>query len=135
MQLYVPETAHFVTLLAGTGQLLVRTSIYGVVINLLHSMYLSKTSTGEATVSPEIQSLLDECASPKTLKMFGLRKPTSTSDYAVYDPPSDKQYLDSLEQLSLLLARFMEATAGSRGKNYSFTPDVSRLIFCACQLC
>lgn len=114
-QLYVPETAHFVTLLAGSGQLLVRTSIYGVVVNLLHSMYLVKTNSGEATVSPEIQSLLDECASSKTLKMFGLRKPTPTSDYAVYDPQNDKQYLESLEQLSLLLARIMDVTAGSRG--------------------
>ncbi|KAI0089247.1 hypothetical protein BDY19DRAFT_1089227 [Irpex rosettiformis] len=113
-QLYVPETAHFVTLLAGTGQLLVRTSIYGVVVNLLHSMYLVKSPSGEATVSPEVQSLLDECASSKTLKTFGLRKPTPTSDYTVYDPPNDKQYLESLEQLSLFLARFMEATAGSR---------------------
>ncbi|KAI0686496.1 hypothetical protein BC835DRAFT_1523052 [Cytidiella melzeri] len=113
-QLYIPETAHFVSLLAGTGQLLVRTSIYGAVVNLLHSMYLAKTSTGETTVSPEIQALLEECATPKTLKMFGLTRPTPTSDYAVYDSPNDKQYLDSLEQLSLFLARLMEVTAGSR---------------------
>ncbi|KAI0340881.1 hypothetical protein BDW22DRAFT_1485833 [Trametopsis cervina] len=113
-QLYIPETAHFVSLLAGTGQLLVRTSVYGVVVNLLHSMYLVKSASGESTVSPEIQALLEECATPKTLKMFGLRKPTPTSDYAVWDPPNDKQYLESLEQLSLLLAKFMEAAAGSR---------------------
>lgn len=114
-QLYVPEAAHFVSLLAGTGQLLVRTSVYGVVVNLLHSIYLTKSATGESTVSPQIQALLDECATPKTLKMFGLRRPTPTSDYVVYDPPNDKQYLESLEQLSLLLTRIMEATAGSIG--------------------
>lgn len=115
-QLYVPEAAHFVSLLAGTGQLLVRTSVYGVVVNLLHSMYLAKSAAGESTVSPEIQALLHECAAPPTLKMFGLRRPTPTSDYAQYDPVNDMQYLESLEQLSLLLVRIMEATAGSRGR-------------------
>ena len=115
-QLYVPEAAHFVSLLAGTGQLLVRTSVYGVVVNLLHSMYLAKSASGETSVSPEIQALLTECAAPATLKMFGLRRPTPTSDYALYDPVSDMQYLTSLEHLSLLLVRIMEATAGSRGE-------------------
>jgi hypothetical protein len=115
-QLYVPETAHIISLLAGTGQLLVRTSVYGIVVNLLHSIYLAKTSTGETTVSPEIQTLLEECASSKTLKIFGLRRHTPTSDYTLYDPPNDKQHLELLEQLSLLLLRVMEVTAGSRGQ-------------------
>lgn len=119
-QLYVPEAAHFVSLLAGTGQLLVRTSVYGVVVNLLHSMYLAKSNAGESSGSPEIQELLHECATPPTLKLFGLRRPTPTSDYVLYDPAGDSQYLKSLEQLSLLLVRIMEVTAGSRGM-YSFT--------------
>lgn len=113
-QVFVPECAHFVSLLAGTGQLLVRTSVYGMVVNQLHSTYLARSTSGEGTATPEIQSLLDEFASAETLKIFGLIRPTPTSDYAVYDPANDRQYLDGLEKLAQLLARVMETLAGSK---------------------
>ena len=49
------------------------------------------------------------------MKIFGLSKPTPTSDYVVYDPPNDRQYLDNLEKLSILLVRLMSAISGSTG--------------------
>lgn len=113
-QVFVPECAHFVSLVAGTGQLLVRTSVYGMVVNQLHSTYLARSTSGEGAATPEIQSLLDEFATTETLKIFGLIRPTPTSDYAVYDPLNERQYLENLEKLAKLLARVMEALAGSR---------------------
>lgn len=118
--IFVPESAHFVSLVAGTGQLLVRTSVYGMLVNQLHSAYLARSASGDANTTPEIQSLLDEFATARTLKVFGLMRPTPTSDYAVYDPPNDRQYLENLEKLSILLSRVMEALAGSQCK----FPDV-----------
>ncbi|EKM59988.1 uncharacterized protein PHACADRAFT_115378 [Phanerochaete carnosa HHB-10118-sp] len=113
-QVFVPECAHFVSIVAGTGQLLVRTSVYGIVVNQLHSTYLARSASGEGSATPEIQALLDEFATTETLKIFGLIRPTPTSDYAVYDPPNDRQYLENLEKLSRLLVRVMEILAGSR---------------------
>lgn len=116
-QIFVPEIAHIVSLVAGTGQLLVRTSVYGMVINQLHSTYLARSASGDSSGAPEIQALLDEFASPDILKLFGLIRPTPTSDYAVYDPINDRQYLEVLESLSLLLERLMRALAGpSKGE-------------------
>ena len=115
-QLHVAEGAHYISLVAGTGQLLVRTSVYGMVVNQLHSVYLARPAGESNTLSPEIQGLLDECATNEVLKIFGLFKPTPTSDYVVYDPPNDKQYLDSLEKLGDLMLRIISAIAGSQGE-------------------
>ncbi|KAJ3551785.1 hypothetical protein NM688_g4509 [Phlebia brevispora] len=113
-QLFVAEGAHYISLVAGTGQLLVRTSVYGMVVNQLHSVYQSKPSGENSQLSPEVQSLLDECASPEILKVFGLMKPTSTSDYVLFDPTNEKQHLDLLERLNDLLVRIMQAISGSQ---------------------
>ena len=115
-QLYVAEGAHYISLVAGTGELLVRSSVYGMVVNQLHSVYLARPLGENNTLSPEIQTLLDELAQPQTLRIFGLLKPTPTSDYVVYDPPNDKQYLDGLEKLGHMLMRIMHAISGGQGK-------------------
>ncbi|KAL4251095.1 Ras-GAP domain-containing protein [Abortiporus biennis] len=112
-QLYVPEAAHLVTLIAATGDSLVRTSAYGIVVNLLQAVYLSKAS--EVGANPEMRALLDECSTPETLRYFGLMRPNPTSDYVVYNPPNDKAYIDGLEKLSQLLVRIMEVIAGNTG--------------------
>lgn len=120
-QIFVPEFAHIVSLVAGTGQLLVRTSVYGMVVNQLHSTYLARSTSGDGSGAPEVQALLDEFASPDILKLFGLIRPTPTSDYAVYDPHNDRQYIEILENLSRLLERLMKALAGpSKGKLIAF---------------
>lgn len=118
--IFIPEGAHFVSLVAGTGQLLVRTSVYGMVVNQLHSLYLAKSSsTSDTHGAPEIQALLDEFATPRVLKLFGLARPTPTSDYTTYDPPNDRQYLEQLEDLSRLLVRLMETLAANTGTCHS----------------
>lgn len=113
-QLFVPEVVHMVMLTAATGDVLVRTSVYGIIMNLLQAVYLAKR--GDSESSPEIRALLDECSTPEILKCFGLVRPTPASDYMVYEFSSDRAYLDALEQLCNLLARIMEAVAGNAGK-------------------
>ncbi|KAH8096624.1 hypothetical protein BXZ70DRAFT_945419 [Cristinia sonorae] len=112
-QLYVPEVIHMVSLTAATGDLLVRTSVYGIIMNLLQSVYLARK--GDSESSPEIRALIDECTLPQSLKCFGLTRRSPTSDYMVYEFGGDKAYLDSMEQLCGLLGRIMEAVAGHTG--------------------
>ena len=113
-QLYVPEAAHLVTLIAATGDILVRTSVYGIVVNMLQAVYLAKM--GESGANPEMRALLYECATQENLRSFGLMRPNPTSDYVPYRPPNDKSFIDSLENLTLLLGRIMEAISGNTGK-------------------
>ncbi|THH31919.1 hypothetical protein EUX98_g2275 [Antrodiella citrinella] len=112
-QLFVPEVVHIVTLTAATGDLLVRTSVYGIVMNLLQAVYLARK--GDSESSPELTALLDECTLPATLKCFGLLRLSSTSDYSLYEFSSDKASLDALAQLCNLLVRIMEAVGGNAG--------------------
>ncbi|PCH40763.1 hypothetical protein WOLCODRAFT_88808 [Wolfiporia cocos MD-104 SS10] len=112
-QLFVPETVHLVALTAATGQTHVRTSVYGVVVNILNSLYTARLA--DSPGSPELQQLLSECEQPETLRLFGLVRPTPTSDYISIDTPNDKLYLDSLEDLVRFLGRVLETIAGTKG--------------------
>jgi hypothetical protein len=111
-QLYVPEIVHLVTLVAGTGQTLVRKSVYGIVMNLLQSLYVARAD--DAT-GPELLQLINDCTKPETLQLFGLTRSHATSEYSNVDPPSEKLYIDTQENLAKLLVRIMAVIAGSRG--------------------
>ncbi|TFY54349.1 hypothetical protein EVJ58_g8920 [Rhodofomes roseus] len=112
-QLFVPETVHLVTLTAATGQTYVRTAVYGIVVNLLNALYTARLA--DTSASPEIQQLINECEQPETLRLFGLLRPTPTSDYVNLDPPSDKLYVDTMESLVRFLSRVLETIAGTKG--------------------
>lgn len=114
VQLYVPEIVHLVTLIAATGETRVRTSVYGIVMNMLQSMQLT---TPEDVARPEIRTLLEECMDPETIRLFGLMRPTPTSEFCHYDVPTDKESIDAQENLTRLLVRVLEAMAGTPGRN------------------
>lgn len=111
-QLYVPEIMHVASFIAGIGPTLIRKSVYGIIMNLLQSLYLTRP---EDAGGPNFLNLINECTQPETLQLFGLTRSTSTSDYTDYEHTSDKVLLDSLERLSRLLVRIMEISAGSQG--------------------
>ncbi|KAJ2930404.1 hypothetical protein H1R20_g6694, partial [Candolleomyces eurysporus] len=111
-QLFVPEVFHLVTLTIGEGPALVRKSVYGIIINLLQALYVSRT---DDISGPEILRLIDDCSTPATLKLFGLMRETPTSEYTKYNPASDKEHLDNLEAFVQLLLRIGEVASGSRG--------------------
>lgn len=113
-QLYVPDICHIVTLVAGTGQTLVRKSVYGIVMNFLQSLFLSRA---EDASGPDLRALMDELIIIESLQLFGLSRQSSTSEYCNYDLPNDKAMIDSQEALTRLLVRMIEVTAGSKGKN------------------
>ncbi|KAG1752509.1 uncharacterized protein EDB91DRAFT_1102988 [Suillus paluster] len=111
-QLYIPDIFHIVTLIAGTGQTIVRKSLYGVIMNFLQSMYLARAEDPSA---PDLRNLIDELVKVENLMLFGLTRQSSTSEYFNYDPPNDNAVIDSQEALTRLLVRVMEVTSGSRG--------------------
>ncbi|TBU46391.1 hypothetical protein BD309DRAFT_622853 [Dichomitus squalens] len=112
-QLFVPEIMHLVTLIAATGELYVRSTVYAIITHMLHAMCSLRLT--DATASPEIEALLDECCQPEGLRLFGLSRPTPTSEYVIYDPPNGKALIDDLEALTKLLVRIMQAISGTKG--------------------
>jgi hypothetical protein len=113
-QLYVPEIVHLVTLVSGAGPSLVRKSVYGIVLNLLQSLYVSRT---DESMGPELLTLITEFTQAETLRLFGLRRETPTSEYTSLDPANDKEYLDNLERLTQFLVRILDVTSGSKGES------------------
>jgi hypothetical protein len=111
-QLYVPEIVHLVTLVAATGDTIVRKSVYGIIMNLLQSLYNTRS---EDVTGPELLLVINECTRAETLQLFGLQRATATSEYSNFEPSNDKQRIDLQESLTQLLARIMETTAGSQG--------------------
>ncbi|KAJ7181585.1 hypothetical protein C8R43DRAFT_1229418 [Mycena crocata] len=115
--LYVPEILHLVTLTAGVGSVLVRKSVYGIVINLLQSMYIGRSEDAPAS---DLLALLAECETPESQQLFGLLRVSQSSEYLESEPPkmdviSDFHKVNMQEKLTQLLARILEVTAGSRG--------------------
>ena len=107
----VPEVVHLVSLVAGEGPMLVRKSVYGTVINLLQSLYIARPEDGDS----EIKQLINYCALPENLKLFGLLRETPTCEYTIVDPLSEKITLDTHERLVQLLIRVLEVSAGNQG--------------------
>lgn len=113
-QLYVPEVVHVVSLVAALGNIVVRKSVYGIMMNLLQCLYVTRKEEGPA---PELLQFMSECCEEETFKLFGLLRTTPTSEYTIYDPQSDKATIDGQERLTELLARMLEITSGTPGTN------------------
>ena len=108
--LYVAEIIHLVSLVAGEGHLSVRKSVYGMIINLLQSLYISRP---DDRTEPEIMRLINDCTLPENLQLFGLRRETPIAEYSTVESSGDKVFLDRQEKLVQLLLRIMTVTAGN----------------------
>ena len=111
----IPELIHLVSLVAAEGPTLVRKSVYGIIINLLQTLYLCRNEDNRTEAKPEILQLINDCTLPENLQLFGLRRETSLAEYSSVDLTDEKASLDSLEKLMQLLLRVMHVTAESIG--------------------
>ena len=112
-QLYVPEMVHVVTLVAALGSTLVRKTLYGIVINLLQSLYLARAEEAPPT---EIKRLLDDFTRDDVLQLFGLARSTGTSEYTSTDAFHDRVAIQNQEKLTGMLCDILTASAGTTGK-------------------
>jgi hypothetical protein len=122
--LYVPEIIHLVSLVAGEGHSTVRKSVYGMVINLLQSLYISRP---DDRTEPDIMRLINDCTLPENLQLFGLRRVTPTAEYSNMESIGEKAFLDRQEKLAQLLLGIMTVTAGNTRMSslIEFCNDVS----------
>jgi hypothetical protein len=124
--LYVPEIIHLVSLVAGEGHSVVRKSVYGIIMNLLQSLYLSRP---DDRTEPELMRLINDCSQPENLRLFGLRREYLSAEYSNTELGNEKATLDTQEELTQLLLRIMTVSAGSTGMSYliEFHNDIATL--------
>ncbi len=113
-QFFTPELIHIITLIAATGEVVVRATVWGLVMDLLQSFWMSRSS--DTVAGPEIRLLHEEGSQLKQLKLFGLSRSPWTNELIAYDPVSDADVLDCQEGLTRFLIRLMEAAAQTKGR-------------------
>jgi hypothetical protein len=113
--LFVPEIAHLITLLAATGPLSMRTSVYNIMVNVLQTLCISRPEN-EAL---RLRELLDKCPTPEVLSTFGLARPDFTSEFTSPDRGPDDISITALESITTLLLDIIVAGAPSTGKRWS----------------
>lgn len=113
-QFYTAELIHVITLIAATGEVVVRATVWGLVMDLLQSFWFSRSS--DTVAGPEIRLLHEEGSHLRQLKLFGLSRSPWTNELIAYDPVSDADVLDCQEGLTRFLIRVMEVAAQTKGR-------------------
>jgi hypothetical protein len=121
-QLFVSETAHLITLLAGSGPVLMRTTVHGMAINLLQSLYVSKVD--DPTVGPKLKQLLEEAHEPAVLALFGLISAGPIREYSLMDSTLDTLSVNALEELALYLNKVLILGAQSSSEPFVYDRPV-----------
>ncbi|OCF40958.1 neurofibromin 1 [Kwoniella heveanensis CBS 569] len=112
-QLFLPETFHLVTLLLGVGPVLMRQTIFGLVVNVIQSL-ASNPTTGDMD-APTLQHLLKRIQTPQIMAAFGLSQGQGSielSGLQIKDE-TDLQTLERVENVSKFLGEVLAAGAVS----------------------
>ncbi|WVF65508.1 hypothetical protein IAT40_000236 [Kwoniella sp. CBS 6097] len=112
-QLFLPEMFHVVTLLLGVGPVLMRQTIFGLVVNVIQSL-ASNPTTGDMD-APALHHLLKKIQTPQIMAAFGLSQGQGSielSGLQIKDE-TDLQTLDRVENVSQFLGEVLSAGAVS----------------------
>ncbi|KZV78316.1 hypothetical protein EXIGLDRAFT_717056, partial [Exidia glandulosa HHB12029] len=110
-QLFVPETAHLITILASVGTVIMRTSVHGLALNLIQSLFASRLDHAQS--AEQLRVLLDVATSPETLRSFGLSRADQSSEFNAAETFNDVEAVDALENITKLLVKVIAAAAPS----------------------
>lgn len=113
-QLFVPEIAHLTTMLCATGSLPMKTTIYGIAMNLIQSLHIARAEHDMSAM--ELKKLLDDAAQQDILQKFGLVRAYPSSEFTSVESPSDQIPMLALEGITELLIKVMNHGAHSTGR-------------------
>lgn len=121
---FLPEIFHCVSIVVATGPVLIRSSVHGIVINVIQSMVTSQElSPGNLQA---MKFLLNELYEPKTKLLFGLGRSnvnafTRTAETTSSDTP-EPMPLQSLDTIVKILLQTIQRGSPSIGERiYSWT--------------
>jgi neurofibromin 1 len=117
--LYLPESIHIITLLAGVGSTLVRQTIYGIFINMLQAMASSKAA--DDMNGTKLQQALSEAQTPPIMSCFGLYQSGSgleSLEEGLSKEETENVRLDRIETLAGFMANeVLDAAAPNTGRS------------------
>ncbi|KAH7098759.1 hypothetical protein BKA62DRAFT_711739 [Auriculariales sp. MPI-PUGE-AT-0066] len=104
-QLYAPETAHLIVILAGVGPINMRVMVHGLLVNLVQSLHSSRIDSPE--IADQLRVLLEESAHAETLRWFGLSRIEDGGEPNMPLTFSDVEAVDALENITRYLKRVL----------------------------
>jgi hypothetical protein len=113
-QLFIPETAHVVTMVAAAGPLAMRQAVHGLFMNLLHVLSINRNPDDPRTA--ELHGIVADAASPSIAQLFGLSLSHSSKTYTLANDSSQHLDVSVVEEISKLLLRVIELGAGTPGR-------------------
>ena len=120
-QLFLPELCHVMTLLVGSGSLLLRQTVYGMFVNVLQTLALA-TPSGDMD-DAALHHLLRRAQTGEMMAVFGLSQ-QGAGELAELPVPADGPiFLDGVERLANFFGEVMGAGAVSTGKNQLDNPN------------
>ncbi|WVW79391.1 hypothetical protein I302_101360 [Kwoniella bestiolae CBS 10118] len=110
-QLFLPEIFHIITLLLGAGPVLMRQTIYGLLVNVIQSLASNPTS-GDMDAST-LQLLLKRIQQPQIMAAFGLTQGQGSIELSglPMKDETDLQLLERVEEVSNFLGEVLAAGA------------------------
>ncbi|CAO3597273.1 unnamed protein product [Absidia cylindrospora] len=113
MKNYVPDILHMVTLLIGVGPTLIRTTIHGIIVNLIQSLCISSKLSVDSR--RQLQQFMGEAGEKRTQLMFGLVKPYANAftinPDTLTDPLTEVFDLSTLQTIITGLLQILEIGA------------------------
>lgn len=106
----MPEAIHFVTMLCSTGSLYVKSTVYGIAMNLIQNLRILKLET-KAPVA-KLDELMKEMGTNEVLNSFGLTRVHPNSNIVSAEKCPDQIPIASLESITQLFLRALTCGAG-----------------------
>lgn len=116
-QLFLPELLHVITMLVGAGPLFMRQTVYGLLVNLIHS--LASTVTSGEMDGAALQMLFKRVRSTEILECYGLAPHSDSSELSggLQTREADGGGLADIENVTKLMGEVLEAGSVSVGKS------------------
>ncbi|KEP55513.1 RasGAP domain protein [Rhizoctonia solani 123E] len=111
--IYIPEIFYLVTVLSMAGPLLLRKTIYGILVNVVQAFLTNKHTDDET--KDNLRRLLNQTMDPEFQTVLGITRPDTRSEFTVVDHQSDSVAMVKLEELTSYLLEIISCGASSIG--------------------
>ncbi|KAG8755793.1 Ras GTPase activating protein ira2 [Ceratobasidium sp. 428] len=111
--IYVPEIFYLVTVLSTAGPILLRKTVYGILVNVVQAFLTNKHTNDE--IKENLRKLLNQTLDPEFQTVLGITRPDSKSEFVIVDHPSDSVAMVKLEELTGFLLDIISSGASSVG--------------------
>ncbi|KAG8732817.1 Ras GTPase activating protein ira2 [Ceratobasidium sp. 423] len=111
--IYIPEIFYLVTVLSMAGPLLLRKTVYGILVNVVQAFLTNKHTDDET--KDNLRRLLNQTMDPEFQTVLGITRPDTRSEFIVVDPQSDSVAMLKLEELTSYSLEIIACGASSIG--------------------